>query len=44
MNGKMSTLPVLATEVQGMHGKMAVMAAGMDSTMGRAWRMFPWPW
>ena len=44
MNAKMVALPVLATEVHGMHGKMSVMAAGMDSTMGRAGRMFPWAW
>jgi hypothetical protein len=41
---KMDALPVLATEVQQMRGQMAVMAAGMDSTIGRAGRMLPWNW
>jgi len=41
---KMDALPVLATEVQAMRGQMAVMAAGVDSTMGRAGRMLPWNW
>jgi len=27
-----------------MRGQMAVMAAGVDSTMGRAGRMMPWNW
>jgi hypothetical protein len=44
MERKMDALPVLATEVQGMRGQMAVMAAGVDSTMGRAGRMLPWNW
>ncbi len=44
MNNKISALPLLATEVQGMNMKMSVMAAGMDSTMGRAGRMMPWSW
>lgn len=44
MERKMDALPVLATEVQGMRGQMAVMAAGVDSTMGRAGRMLPWSW
>jgi hypothetical protein len=44
MERKMDALPVLATEVQGMRGQMAIMAAGMDSTMGRAGRMLPWNW
>jgi hypothetical protein len=35
---------VLATEVQQMRGQMAVMAAGMESTMGRAGPMMPWNW
>jgi hypothetical protein len=42
LNGKMNALPVLATEVQGIHRQAAIMAAGMDSTMGRAGRMMPW--
>jgi hypothetical protein len=41
---KMEALPVLATEVQQMRGQMSVMAAGVDSTMGRAGRMLPWNW
>ena len=42
MNDKMHALPVLATEVQGIHRQVAIMAADMDSTMGRAGRMMPW--
>jgi hypothetical protein len=37
-------LPALAAEIQGMRGQMAVMAAGVDATMGRAGRMLPWNW
>ena len=44
MERKMDALPVLATEVPGMRAQMAVMAAGVDSTMGRAGRMMPWNW
>jgi hypothetical protein len=44
MDRKMDALPTLATEVQGMRGQMAIMAAGVDSTMGRAGRMMPWNW
>jgi len=44
MNAKMNALPVMAAEIQGMNAKMGVMAAGMDSTMGRAGRMMPWNW
>jgi hypothetical protein len=44
MNAKMNALPVMAGEIQGMNAKMGVMAAGMDSTMGRAGRMMPWNW
>jgi hypothetical protein len=44
MNGKMNALPFLANEVAGMNAKMGVMAADMDSTMGRAGRMMPWGW
>ena len=44
MNAKMTSLPMLAGEVQGMNVKMSVMAAGMDSTMGRTGRMMPWSW
>jgi hypothetical protein len=47
MNAKMNALPVMASEIQGMNAKMGVMAAGMDSTMGRAGRMMPtmpWNW
>jgi hypothetical protein len=44
MDRKMDALPVLATEVQGMRSQMAIMAAGVDSTMGRAGRMMPWNW
>jgi len=39
---KMEALPVLATEVQQIRGQMAVMAAGVDATMGRAGRILPW--
>jgi len=44
MNTKMNALPFLANEVAGMNAKMGVMAADMDSTMGRAGRMMPWGW
>lgn len=44
MNAKMNALPVLANEVAGMNVKMGVVAANMDSTMGRAGRMMPWGW
>jgi hypothetical protein len=44
MNARMDALPVLATEVQAMRGQVGIMAAGMDSTMGRAGRMMPWNW
>jgi len=44
MDRKMDALPVLATEVQRMRGQMAIMAAGVDSTMGRAVSMLPWNW
>jgi len=44
MNAKMNALPLMAAEIQGMNAKMGVMAAGMDSTMGRAGRMMPWSW
>jgi hypothetical protein len=44
MNGKMNALPFMANEVAGMNAKMGVMAADMDSTMGRAGRMMPWGW
>jgi hypothetical protein len=44
MDRKMNALPALTTEVQGMRGQMAVMAADVDSTMGRAGRMLPWNW
>ena len=44
MNVKMGALPMLATDVQGMHAQISIMAAGMDSTMGRAGRMFPFSW
>jgi len=40
----MNALPVMAAEMQGMNAKMGIMAAGMDSTMGRAGRMMPWGW
>jgi SpoVK/Ycf46/Vps4 family AAA+-type ATPase len=43
MNAKMNALPLMASDIHGMHGRMSVMAAGVDSTMGRAGRMFPWP-
>lgn len=44
MNGKMNALPFMANEVAGMNAKMGVVAADMDSTMGRAGRMMPWGW
>jgi hypothetical protein len=47
MNAKMNALPVMVSEIQGMNAKMGVVAAGMDSTMGRAGRMLPtmpWNW
>ncbi len=44
MNAKMNAMPVLANEVAGMNAKMSVIAANMDSTMGRAGRMMPWGW
>jgi hypothetical protein len=40
----MNALPFMANEVAGMNAKMGVMAADMDSTMGRAGRMMPWGW
>ena len=44
INGKTCALPSLANEVAGMNGKMGVMTADMDSTMGRAGRMMPLGW
>jgi len=44
MNAKMNALPFMANEVAGMNAKMGLMAANMDSTMGRAGRMMPWGW
>lgn len=44
MNAKMNALPFMANEVAGMNAKMGLMAADMDSTMGRAGRMMPWGW
>lgn len=44
MNAKMNALPAMAMDVQGMNAGMGVIAAGMDSTMGRAGRMMPWSW
>ncbi len=44
MNVKMNALPFMANEVAGMNAKMGLMAADMDSTMGRAGRMMPWGW
>lgn len=44
MNAKMNALPFMANEVAGMNAKMGIMAADMDSTMGRAGRMMPWGW
>jgi hypothetical protein len=44
MNGKMNALPVLANEVMAINAKLGVIAANMDSTMGRAGRMMPWGW
>jgi hypothetical protein len=44
MNAKLNALPFMANEVAGMNAKMGVMAANMDSTMGRAGRMMPFGW
>jgi len=44
MNAKMNAPPFMANEVAGMNAKMGLMAANMDSTMGRAGRMMPWGW
>lgn len=44
MDRKLDALPVLATEVQIMRAQVGVLAAGVDSTMGRAGRMMPWAW
>lgn len=45
MNGKMTAVPVMAAEMQKMNATMAVMGAGVDSTMGRMGRIIPWsPW
>jgi hypothetical protein len=42
MNGKMSGVPVMATEMQHMNMLMGVMAHGVDSTMGRMGNWMPW--
>lgn len=42
MNAKMNALPVLATEVQGLHRQVIFIADDLDSTMGQAGRIFPW--
>lgn len=44
MNAKMSAMPFMANEVAGMNAKIGVVAANMDSTMGRAGRIMPWGW
>jgi hypothetical protein len=40
----METLPALGTEVRAMGGQLAVMAAGVDWTMGRMGRTLPGNW
>ena len=42
MNTKMNALPVLATDVQGLHRQVIFIADDIDSTMGQAGRLFPW--
>jgi hypothetical protein len=47
VNSMTSELRAMNGEVGAMNAKMyalPVMAAGMDSTMGRRGRMFPWSW
>lgn len=42
MNARMAAVPAIVAEMQAINAKMAVMTGAMDSTMGRAGRMFPW--
>jgi len=42
MSGQMGALPAIVAELAQINAKMAVIAASMDSTMGRAGRMMPW--
>jgi hypothetical protein len=42
MNTRMAAVPAIVAEMQAINAKMAVMTGAMDSTMGRAGRMFPW--
>ena len=45
MNRAMSAMPVMAMEMHEMSGKMGLMTAGIDSSMGRMGRwMSWWPW
>jgi hypothetical protein len=44
MNAKMNALPFMANEVAGMNARIGIVAANMDSTMGRAGRVLPWGW
>ncbi len=42
MSGQMSSLPAIVAELNQINLKMSLIAANMDSTMGRAGRMMPW--
>jgi hypothetical protein len=42
MNSRMAAVPAIVAEMQAINAKLAVMTGAMDSTMGRAGRMFPW--
>lgn len=42
MNARMAAVPAMVVEMQAINAKLAVMTGAMDSTMGRAGRMFPW--
>jgi hypothetical protein len=44
MSGQMGALPAIAAELNQINAKMTVITGTMDSTMGRAGRMVPWPW
>jgi hypothetical protein len=42
MNVSMAAVPAMVAEMRAINAKLAVITATMDSTMGRAGRMFPW--
>jgi hypothetical protein len=42
MNSRMAAVPAIVAEMQAINAKLTVMTGAMDSTMGRAGRMFPW--